>query len=152
MQSQLGWVLSKIAATTVIPGKFWILEENGAKVGTLQSISDSTGIVFVRGTVRERYQSLALFATKYNVVFKTGSQSGDAEYSVHGMPCDCEPFKPVYDQKRKLPLYTKTAKSLSYYCAGYYKINYCGNWVTEYCPKLITVAKNQYTGPHLTGD
>ena len=47
----------------------------------------------------------------------------------------------MYDVKRKLPLFTKSKKSKSLYCAGYYIIQFEKGWVKSFCPKLITIER-----------
>jgi hypothetical protein len=72
------------------------------------------------------------------------------EYDVHGYPCKTKPFNGLYDLKRKLPLYTKTEDSQSFFTAGYYCIEFENGWVPAYCPKLITLGRNNYLGPFKT--
>jgi hypothetical protein len=56
----------------------------------------------------------------------------------------------VWDVQRKLPIYSKTPKSKSLFCAGYYLIELNGSWEENFCPKNITVARYQYIGPFKT--
>ena len=56
----------------------------------------------------------------------------------------------MYDVKSKLPLFTKSEKSKSLYCAGYYTIRFEKGWVKSFCPKLITVERYEYRGPFKT--
>ena len=73
------------------------------------------------------------------------------EYEVHGYACKTNPHNPIYDLKRKLPLYTKTSDSQSFFCAGYYVIHWeDGNHSPAYCPKLITLSRYTYDGPFKT--
>jgi hypothetical protein len=56
----------------------------------------------------------------------------------------------MYDVKKKLPLFTKSKKSKSLYCAGYYTIRFAKGWVKSFCPKLITLQRYDYKGPFTT--
>ena len=56
----------------------------------------------------------------------------------------------MYDVKRKLPLFTKSAKSNSLYCAGYYIIHFDKGWVKSFCPKLVTIERYESKGPFKT--
>ena len=56
----------------------------------------------------------------------------------------------MYDVKRKLPLFTKSNKSKSAYCAGYYIIEFEKGWVKSFCPKLITIERYNFKGPFKT--
>jgi hypothetical protein len=50
----------------------------------------------------------------------------------------------------ELPLYTKSAASKIYHCAGYYCVLFPKGWVLRYNPKLATLGKYEYTGPFKT--
>ena len=69
---------------------------------------------------------------------------------VHGFPTSVRPFNTMYDVKRKLPLFTKSDKSKSAYCAGYYIIQFDKGWVKSFCPKLITIERYNFEGPFKT--
>ena len=56
----------------------------------------------------------------------------------------------IYDVHRKLALFTKSIKSKSLYCAGYYIIQFDKGWVKSFCPKLITLERYNYKGPFKT--
>jgi hypothetical protein len=47
-------------------------------------------------------------------------------------------------------LFTKSNKSKSLYCAGYYIIGFDKGWVKSFCPKLITIERYQFKGPFKT--
>jgi hypothetical protein len=72
------------------------------------------------------------------------------EFSVHGFPTSVAPYNSMYDVKHKLPLFTKSEKSKSLYCAGYYIIQFDKGWVKSFCPKLITVERYETRGPFKT--
>ena len=74
----------------------------------------------------------------------------DEPHEVHGFPSMCKPYNPMYDVRRKLPLFTKSNQSKSLYCAGYYTIKFDKGWVRSFCPKLITVQRYEYKGPFTT--
>ena len=52
--------------------------------------------------------------------------------------------------KKRLPIYTKTEKSKSQYCAGYYLLLLNNIWTKTFCPKSISVNRYQYLGPFKT--
>ena len=56
----------------------------------------------------------------------------------------------MYDVRKKLPLFTKSNASKSLYCAGYYVIKFNKGWVKSFCPKVITLERNEYKGPFKT--
>jgi hypothetical protein len=73
-----------------------------------------------------------------------------ANQLVHGFPTSVNPHNTMYDVKRKLPLFTKSDKSKSAYCAGYYIIRFDKGWVKSFCPKLITIERYESKGPFKT--
>jgi len=69
---------------------------------------------------------------------------------VYGYPVTGKSFNQVWDVQRRLPIYSKTAKSKSLFCAGYYLINLNHAWTEHYCPKNITLARYTFIGPFKT--
>jgi hypothetical protein len=71
-------------------------------------------------------------------------------YSIYEFPCSSKPYNPVYDVRQRLPIYSKSDKSKSQYCAGYYVIKFRKGWVKSFCPKLITLERYPNQGPFKT--
>ena len=71
-------------------------------------------------------------------------------FEVHGFPCSQHPYNPMFDVQKQLPVYTKTPKSKSQFCAGYYIICFEKGWRKAYCPKMITLSRYKYRGPMKT--
>jgi hypothetical protein len=140
-----------LTAKTIVKNKFWIVEEDGQKVATIQSLP--TGVAYVKDNMREPFASISMLKSKYNIAFdKPGKAAKRKAVSsdVHGYPCDITPFNPLMDLSKNLPIYTKTEKSKSYFCAGHYLIRFNVGVVHTYCPKLITLDRYEYYGPFIT--
>lgn len=138
-------------AKPVIKNKFWIVEEAGQQVATIQAAPD--GVVLVKGTRREKFVNFKLLSAKYNIHVGKAPKTKKSDSSLHniyGFPTDCQPYNEVYDVRRRLPFYTKTAKSKSFYCAGHYAVNINGTWSNHFCPKSITISRYKYHGPFKT--
>ena len=140
-------------AKPVVKNKFWIVENtNGDKIATIQKLNIGKSVVLVEDSVRTKYPSIKVLSEKHNI--KIGSAVKKAEPAplndVHGYSTDCDVFNVVYDVQRGLPLYTKIEASKSFFCAGYYIISFNGSWVKNYCPKLLTLDRNDYRGPFYT--
>ena len=138
-------------AKPVLENKFWILEDNGQKVGTIRS--NENGVTLTVGNQNQTFKALSELKQKIKVDFtgKEVTKKETKEYEVHGYACKTKPHNPIYDLKRKLPLYTKTSDSQSFFCAGYYVIHWeDGNHSPAYCPKLITLSRYTYDGPFKT--
>ena len=141
----------QFVAKPVLDNKFWILEDNGQKVGTIRS--NENGVTLTVGTKNQTFKALSELKQKIKVDF-TGKEvvkKETKEYEVHGYACKTKPHNPIYDLKRKLPLYKKTSDRQSFFCAGYYVIHWeDGNHSPAYCPKLITLSRYTYDGPFKT--
>ena len=140
----------EFVAKPVLEDKFWILEDNGQKVGTIRS--NENGVVLTVGKENHSFKKLEELKQKMKVSF-TGKElvkKEKVEYDVHGYFCKTKPYNAIFDLKRKLPLYTKTNDSQSFFCAGYCCIQFDHGWVPASCPKLITLSRNNYLGPFKT--
>ena len=143
-----------INAKTLVKDKFWIIEKNGQKLGTLQK-NDDNGWVFLSKTQRQEFptpESLyekfgaGIFASDISVP-NNEIKAEESEWHVHGFPVNQLPYNPIFDVQKQLPIYTKTPKSRSLFCAGYYIINFPKGWRKAYCPKVITLQRYAYKGP-----
>jgi len=136
-------------AKSVLKNKFWVVEDDGKKIATIQATN--AGFVYVHNNERERFPSIKGLSKKYNITFDTAKfkLSKDDAHHCYGYPTNGKPYNQIWDVKRRVPLFTKTDKSRCMFCAGYYGIKYDGttNYAAEYCPKNITTARNQYIGP-----
>ena len=144
-----------INAKMLIKDKFWILEQNGQKLGTLQkkenngwiflSKTDSKEIFHTSESLRERF-GIDVLTTEPVLELKTEESITD-DFQVHGYPVSQQPYNPMFDVQKQLPIYSKTPKSKSLFCAGYYIICFEKGWRKAYCPKLITLQRYPFKGP-----
>jgi hypothetical protein len=140
-----------LKAKSIVADKFWIVEENGQKVGTIQS--SHLGIVFTKkDSSKERFSNIKLFSDKYNVVFESDKPKKvpETEFFIYEFPCKTQPFNAGYNVTKQLPLYTKRENSISYYCAGWYLVKFRYGWSKTMNPKFITLQRNEYIGPFKT--
>jgi len=141
----------QLMAKPVLADKFWIVEQNGQKVGTIRT--NEKGVTLTVGKQNHAFSKLEELEKNMNVSFanKQINKSQNKEYDVYDFPCKTKPFNAIFDLKRKLPLYTKTENSQSFFCAGYYVIHWeDGSHSPSYCPKLITLSRYNYEGPFKT--
>jgi hypothetical protein len=137
----------KTTAKPIIKDKFWIVERDGNKIGTI-SVNDERFMFSSKEGVR-------FFDNRKQVERKLGKSIFEVdtavevsvEKAVHGFPSSTVPYNAMYDVKKGLPLFTKSAKSKSLYCAGYYIIQFDKGWVKSFCPKLITIERYPIKGP-----
>lgn len=141
-----------IKAKPILDNKFWIVEDEGVRVGTLSR--DEEKFIFSKKGEISFFKSESQLKKTFGKNFLTAKISVPEEQQtnnvVHGYPTRSQPFNGMYDISRKLPLFTKSEKSKSVYCAGYYLIKFNTNWLKSFCPKLITIERNEYKGPFKT--
>lgn len=145
--------MTELHAKPVVDGKFWIVEEQGNKVGVLKVTEQKKYVFSSKDKVTTFDSKKKLFETFGKDFFVTKSVSTpaiDIPKEVHGYLASSEPHNPMFDVRRNLPLFTKSSKSKSVYCAGYYIIKFEKGWVKSFCPKLITIERYPYEGPFKT--
>ena len=69
---------------------------------------------------------------------------------VHGYPTGCRTHNGMWNVQLKLPLFTKTNKSKSWFAAGWYSIKQHRSWKVLQNPKLIVLERYTYQGPFYT--
>ncbi|MDA9938584.1 hypothetical protein N9C48_00570 [bacterium] len=136
-----------LKAKTILKDKFWIVEEAGEKLGTLSfndekfMLSSETGVIFYDSKKQvEKLLGVTIFDKDQSVKIETTKE-------IYGFPTSTTPYNVIYDVHRKFALFTKSVKSKSLYCAGFYIIHFDKGWVKSFCPKLITLERYDYKGP-----
>jgi hypothetical protein len=142
-------------AKVLIPNKEWLLKDGTTKIGSVTK--SKKGYTFLKKGKQFGFKDLSEINAQFGVgLFEEGKkkQQTDSQepksFFIYDYPCTSKPYGPVYNVKKKLPLYAKSAKSKSQYCAGYYIIKFRKGWVKSFCPKLITLERYPYHGPFKT--
>jgi hypothetical protein len=141
-------------AKVLIPNKEWLLKDGTTKIGSVAKAKK--GYVFLKKGKQIGFTDLAEINAQFGIAIfeesikKSKKEVKEDSFSIYDFPCRTQPFNPVYSVKDRLPLYTKNLKSKSRYCAGYYVIKFQKGWLKSFCPKLITLERNQYQGPFKT--
>jgi hypothetical protein len=143
--------MDEFKAKPIIDGKFWIIEDHGNKVGTLAK-DETDKFVFNTSSDRSVFKDVKSIEKRFGKNFFVSAKKEEPETKneIYGFNTNCEPHNPMYDVKKKLPLFTKSDASKSVYCAGYYAIKFEKGWVRSFCPKLITIQRYEYRGPFKT--
>jgi len=141
-------------AKVLVPNKEWVITADKKKIGAITK--DKKGYVFHRKGKTLGFKNLTdakmqLGIEIFEDSFKKNQKDSEPKsYLIYDYPCRTKPYEPVYNVKNKLPLFAKSPKSKSRYCAGYYIILRGKNWATSFCPKLITIQRYPYFGPFKT--
>jgi hypothetical protein len=142
-----------LKAKPVLKDKFWIIENDEQRIGTMSWNDDrymfsnkvETCFFDSKQDMKQRFGADIVW-TDLSVPKEVTQQ----DFIVYGFPTSVSPYNTMFDVKRKLPLFTKSNKSKSAYCAGYYIIEFEKGWVKSFCPKLITIERYEYRGPFKT--
>lgn len=141
-----------IITKTLIPNKEWILKNQEEKIGSISK--SKKGYNFFRKGTTLSIKNIDTIKEEFGVDLLTQNftkfEMDPAAYAIYDFPCSSKPFEPVYNLKKKLPLFAKSSKSKSQYCAGYYVIKFRKGWVKSFCPKLITLERYAFYGPYKT--
>ena len=143
-----------IKAKPLLEDRFWIVSENGENVGTLSKDEDRfvyqchTGThVFDTERKLKKHLGKIVWTSK-----EVEEKDPEQDNIIYGYPTSTYPAKKMYDIRRKLPLFMKSEKSKSLYCAGYFIFRFKKGWVKSFCPKLSTVETYENRGPFKTED
>jgi|TARA_R110000851_G_scaffold206896_1_gene358866 hypothetical protein len=134
-------------AKEILKNKFWIVEDGGVKFGTITLNEEQYILSTPTGTKIYHTETQLASALKQNLNWTDLEIVETVSKEVNGYVTNSVPFNKMYDVKQKLPLFTKSDKSKSLYCAGYYIIRFDKGWVKSFCPKLITVERYETCGP-----
>ena len=135
-----------LVAKVVADKQFWILQEDDRKVGNIEAWNGGYQ-VRINNQVKQ-FKTIKLAARESNIVFaKEETASKPDNTAVHGYPVAGRCYNPVWDVVHHLPIYTKTAKSKSWFAAGWYSIKRGRNWKIIQDPKLIALQRYPYQGP-----
>ena len=139
-------------AKELVQGKFWLLEEEqGRRVGTL-TWNDEYFMLSNGDGKHEVFNSLRDFKafTGKPIIWNNLKITETIQNEIYGYSTKFPPHNAIFDVQRQLPLYTKSPKSRSYFCAGYYIVEFQKGWVRRDWPKLLTIMRNPYKGPFKT--
>ena len=141
-----------LIAKPVIDKQFWILQEDNRKVGNVEAC-DGGYQIKINDQVIAQYKTIKMIERKAHVLFEAAPKRVRPSLiptQVHGYPAAGRVYNPVWDVQKKLPLYTKTNKSKSWFAAGWYRVKKGRNWSVTQGPKLILLQRYSHSGPYYT--
>jgi len=137
-----------LIALPVVDKQYWILKENDRKVGNVEACAGGYQVK-IRNQIAQ-YKTIRMLEQRVNIHFESvpKKQKPTAPANaVYGYPVSGRMYNPVWDIPQKLPIYTKTAKSKSWFAAGWYRVKKGRDWRVVQCPKLIMLQRYPYHGP-----
>ena len=140
-----------LVAKPVIDNEFWILQENNRKVGNVEACAGGYQVK-INNQVAQ-FKTIGMAAQRANIEFEPAVKLYKPKATmdqVHGYPVHGRVHNPMWDVTQQLPVYTKSAKSKSWFAAGWYRVHRGRTWTTMLAPKLIVLQRYAHTGPFLT--
>ena len=135
-----------LIAKPVVDKQYWILQEDDHKVGNIQAVNDGYRITVKNKTAD--YKTIPMLRRKENIEFAPAEKTTKpANDQVHGYDTGCRAYNGMWNVKMKLPLFTKQAKSKSWFAAGWYQVKQHKTWKAVRNPKLIVLERYAYQGP-----
>jgi hypothetical protein len=137
-----------LVAKPVIDKQFWILQDGDRKVGNVEACAGGYQVKINNQTAQ--FKTIRMAAQRINIQFETPARTIDVAKivnQVHGYPTSGRVYNPMWDVKMKLPVYTKTNKSKSWFAAGWYRVRKGRGWSVVQDPKLIMLQRYSYLGP-----
>ena len=133
-----------LLAKEVIKDKFWIVERNGAKCGTLRLKNDE--LVFYENNSRTETIIDNLDGFKFE---SNKNKETAVNISIFGYPTNTDT---VFNEsiQDNVATYTKTANSKQYFVAGYWGILFPMGWRPSFCPRKKTLESYTHLGPFIS--
>lgn len=139
-----------LVAKPVIDKQYWIVKDDSdRKVGNVEATAGGYQVK-INNQITE-YKTIRMVAQRNNIQFETIDRAPKVHTimnSVHGYPARGRINNPMWDVKHRLPIYTKTTKSKSWFAAGWYLVKKGRHWTSMQDPKLILLQRYQYQGPY----
>jgi hypothetical protein len=135
-----------LVAKPVIEKQFWILTDGDRKVGNIEACAGGYQVK-IQNQISQ-FKTIRMAAQRVNIEFESLEiKTKCAANLVHGFPTAGRVNNPMWDVKMKLPIYTKTTKSKSWFAAGWYLIKKGRAWSVIQDPKLIVLQRYPFHGP-----
>jgi hypothetical protein len=135
-----------ITAKTVVDRNYWILTQGDVKIGAITADSDGY-TVSLRGS-RQRFPTLRTLKHRLKIDLPTTPQpQRQTQTQVHGFDAGCRAHNGMWHVQLRIPVFTKSAKSRSWYAAGWYVVQQGRAWKITHNPKLILLQRYGFRGP-----
>lgn len=138
-----------LIALPVVDKQYWILKENDRKVGNVEACAGGYQVK-INNQIAQ-YKTIRMVEQRVNIHFETpvkNKKSTEPKNLVHGYLVAGRMYNPMWDIPQRLPIYTKTNKSKSWFAAGWYRVKKGRDWRVLQGPKLIMLQRYPYQGPY----
>lgn len=150
-----------IVAKPLLNDKLWVITDGNKRFGSIKVNDDRTVTIRLENRViSEAYLNIEELSKKYQIHFETFHkqptqsirviQDKNNNYFINSLPINSRPYNIVIDAKTRNILFTKEEDSVTYYCAGWFRVKTKRGVKIELCPRLLTTQRKQAIGPYET--
>lgn len=142
-----------IVAKPIVDKQFYILTKDNQKIGNIEATDQGYNVKIEDRIIN--FKTLATLRKEIDIEFEAIGNHPNHQpnsYQVQGYPSGSRIYNPLWDVKHRLPLFTKTKKSRSWFAAGWYCVKQKKEWEVVRSPKLITLQRYPYRGPFHTNE
>jgi hypothetical protein len=136
-----------IVAKPIRKGEFWILQQDGKKVGNVEATGSGFQVLMHNSTAQVPNMKILKNFIEFEPAVTKASRNSTL---IHGYQAQGRAYNGIWNVRHRLPLYTKTPKSKSWFAAGWYRVRRRATWQVVRDPKLITLERYPYAGPFHT--
>jgi hypothetical protein len=137
-----------IIAKPVIADQFWILHQDDQKIGNLEAVGDGYQVRINNQVVQ--FKTIQLLTASADIRFESTADTQPQTNQVHGYAVDGAVHNAIWNLQHKLPLFTRSVKSKSWFAAGWYRVQRGRSWQLLHEPKLIALQRYVFQGPFHT--
>jgi len=152
-----------VFAKPIIDGKSWVITNGNDRIGAITLNKDSTVVLKLKSNKEESFIDIAELSKKYQINFEPNIkqqttptlnvwQDESGNYYINQLPVASKPYNIVVDAKTKNILFTKEENSVTYYCAGWFRIKSKSKSKIVNSPRLLTLRRKTVLGPYSTYD
>jgi hypothetical protein len=135
-----------ITAKPVVDKNYWILTQGDAKIGAITAGSDGYTVT-IRGR-QHRFNNMRGLKSQLKIDLPSAPRQARPDYQqVHGFDAGCRAYNGMWHVQLRLPVFTKSVKSRSWYAAGWYAVQQARSWKIIRNPKLILLQRYRFQGP-----
>ena len=137
-----------LKAKPIVKGEYWVVTDGDRKVGNV--IAEGNGYELKINGNSQHFTTTKAIEKTTSIEFETLKKPVTSENLFSEYPTPTKIYNSLLDVKRKLHLFTKTAKSKCYHAAGWFSVQQNGEYEVIFCPKYIFVQRYAYHGPFKT--
>ena len=138
-----------LIAKPVVKNQFWIVTNGTEKVGNV--LAEGSGFEVKLNGNKQFYKNTSAIQKQTKIEFQRPTvDKVKKELPLSQYPTPNRVYNSMVDIKRKIHLFTPTAKSKCYHAAGWFVLSQGAEPEVIFCPKYIFIQRYPYYGPYKT--